>query len=323
MARIVSKECCSIAAMKLSAPHDRIPVLIDCDPGIDDALALMVAAKYTAIAGITTVAGNVPIEHTTNNALSLCELLDLRVPVHQGAAGPLEGDRVTAEHVHGDTGLGDLRLSPPTTQIRTDDAVAFLNQHFLRNPGTRLITLGPLTNVALLLRHHPRVAEYIGGITFMGGSAFGSGNVTASAEFNIFADPEAADIVFKSTVPLEMVGLNLTHQVLMGEQHGALLDKTNPIGSAAITLLKSYQHLIASGSGVFNVPMHDPCAVLAVSHRELFGFKSRHVMIELQGDLTRGQTVVDERRTSREANMDVAYDVDIDSAITAIQFALS
>ena len=120
-----------------------------------------------------------------------------------------------------------------------------------------------------------------------------------------------------------MVGLNLTHQVLMGEQHGALLDKTNPISSAAITLLQSYQHLIASDSGVFDVPMHDPCAVLAVSHRELFGFKSRHVMVEIRGDLTRGQTVVDERRTSPEANMDVGYDVDVDSAITAIQFALS
>ena len=284
-------------------------VLIDCDPGIDDAIALVTAAKYTEILGITTVAGNVPLESTTRNTLALCELLKLDVPVHAGAAHPLRGEVVTAKHVHGDGGLGTLTLPTPTKDISSDDAPSYIIDSLNSHEELHIVALGPLTNIAHAIERDPNIVHQIATLTIMGGSARGIGNVTAAAEFNIFADPEAASVVFSSGIHLNMIGLNLTHQVQMGLSESKRLARRNTIVSRAVAeLLLSYQTLIHSGNLSKTVPMHDPCAILAVSHPELFTLTDRNVHVETEGIYTRGLTLVDERRISAEANCRVGYE---------------
>ena len=294
-------------------------VLIDCDPGIDDAIALVTAAKYTEILGITTVAGNVSLESTTKNALALCELLGLDVPIHAGAAHSLRGQVVTAEEVHGDTGLGTLTLPIPTREIASHDAAAYIIESVALHKKLRLVALGPLTNIAEAIEREPNIVNEIGDLTIMGGSARGIGNVTAAAEFNIFADPEAAAVVFSSGVRLNMIGLNLTHQVQMGLSESKRLERHDSVVSLAIAeLLLSYQTFIHSGNLSETVPMHDPCAVLAVSHPEFFTLIDRNVTVETAGVYTRGLTLVDERRTPAESNCRVGYEANSKQLIKLI-----
>jgi len=284
-------------------------VLIDCDPGIDDAIALVTAAKYTEILGITTVAGNVSLESTTTNTLALCELLGLDVPVHAGAAHSLRGQVVTAEEVHGNAGLGTLTLPTPIKDISSDDAPAYIIDSIGGHEELHLVALGPLTNIAHAIERDPNIVPQIADLTIMGGSARGIGNVTAAAEFNIFADPEAASVVFSSGVRLNMIGLNLTHQVQMGLAESKRLANRNTVVSRAVAeLLLSYQTLIHSGNLSKTVPMHDPCAILAVSHPELFTLSDRNVTVETVGTYTRGLTLVDERRVPAESNCRVGYE---------------
>ena len=285
-------------------------VLIDCDPGIDDAIALVTAAKYTEIIGITTVAGNVPLESTARNTLALCELLELDVPVHTGAAHALQGQLVTAEEVHGDAGLGTLTLPTPRKGISSDDAPGYIIDSIGRHEKLHLVALGPLTNIAHAIQRDPNIVHQIVDLTIMGGSAHGIGNITAAAEFNIFADPEAASVVFSSGVRLNMIGLNLTHQVQMGLAESKRLESKNTVVSRAVAeLLLSYQTLIYAGNLSKTVPMHDPCAILAVSHPELFTLTDRNVTVETDGTYSRGLTLVDERRVPAESNCRVAYEV--------------
>ena len=292
-----------------SANKVKPQILIDCDPGIDDAIALVTAAKYTEILGITTVAGNVPLESTTRNTLALCELLNLDVPVHAGAAHSLRGQVVTAEEVHGDQGLGTLALPTPTKKIASDDAATYIIESATHHKKLHLVALGPLTNIAVVIEREPNIVHQIADLTIMGGSACGIGNVTAGAEFNIFADPEAASVVFSSGVRLNMIGLNLTHQVQMGLSESKRLTRHNSIVSRAVAeLLLSYQSLIHSGNLSKTVPMHDPCAILAVSHPELFTLSARNVTVETAGIYTRGLTLVDERRAPAAANCRVGYE---------------
>ncbi|HIE83218.1 MAG TPA: hypothetical protein EYQ00_04895 [Dehalococcoidia bacterium] len=284
-------------------------VLIDCDPGIDDAIALVTAAKYTEILGITTVAGNVSLESTTRNTLALCELLGLDVPVHAGAAHSLRGQVVTAEEVHGDAGLGTLTLPTPKKNIASDDAATYIIESFTHHKNLHLVALGPLTNIAKAIEREPNIVNQITDLTIMGGSARGIGNVTAAAEFNIFADPEAASVVFSSGVRLKMIGLNLTHQVQMGLSESKRLTRHNSVISRTVAeLLLSYQSLIYSGNLAKTVPMHDPCAILAVSHPEFFTLSDRNVNVETAGTYTRGLTLVDERRVPAEPNCRVGYE---------------
>ena len=300
-------------------------MIIDCDPGVDDAMAIIAAARWADLVGITTVAGNVPLEHTTANACRLRSMLGLDVEVHAGADGPLVGEQEFARHVHGETGLGDVVLPEPDRGPDSEDAVAYLVETTRSEEGLHLVPIGPLTNVALALRADPGLAHRVASITLMGGSALGVGNVSAAAEFNAFADPEAADQVFRSGAKVRMLGLNLTHQVRMGAIHAAECRTIgSPVGDAMAGLLEFYAVFHLAEEDVANGPVHDPCAVLAVTHPELFTLEARSVQVELAGTHTRGMTLVDERgpRASAEANCQVAYGVDADAVIALIMAAV-
>ena len=300
-------------------------MIIDCDPGVDDAMAIIAAARWADLVGITTVAGNVPLEHTTANACRLRSMLGLDVEIHAGADGPLVGEQEFARHVHGETGLGDVVLPEPDRGPDSEDAVAYLVETTRSEEGLHLVPIGPLTNVALALRADPGLAHRVASITLMGGSALGVGNVSAAAEFNAFADPEAADQVFRSGAKLRMLGLNLTHQVRMGAIHAAECQTIDsPVGDAMAGLLEFYTVFHLAEEDVADGPVHDPCAVLAVTHPELFTLEARSVQVELAGTHTRGMTLVDERGpgASAEANCQVAYGVDADAVIALIMKAV-
>jgi inosine-uridine nucleoside N-ribohydrolase len=272
-----------------------VPMLIDCDPGLDDAIALLTAAHVADLIGITTVNGNVGIDHTTRNALAVAELAGLDVPVHRGAARPLVNDPIDASRIHGATGLGTVTIPEPTREIASDDAVDFILDTSRSVDGLQLVAVGPLTNIAMALDADPTLPERLGGLTIMGGAAVG-GNVTATAEFNIWADPEAADVVFRRGGPLTMAGLDVTHQVLLGARECRRLRAADsPTSVLAADLLDYAVERSRELKGWDGAPIHDACAVLAVTHPELFGGARRHVALELTGTHTRGMTVVDER----------------------------
>jgi len=306
-----------------SAARPRL--ILDCDPGVDDAMAIIAASRWADLVGITTVAGNVALEHTTANACRLRSLLGLDVEVHAGADGPLVGRQEFARHVHGETGLGDVVLPEPDRGPDSAHAVEYLVEATRSEEGIHLVPIGPLTNVALALRADPGLADRVASITLMGGSALGVGNVSAAAEFNVFADPEAADEVFRCGARVAMLGLNLTHQVRMGAAHAAECRTIGtPVADAMAGLLEFYTVFHLAAEEVADGPVHDPCAVLAVTHPELFTFEGRPVHVELTGTHTRGMTLVDERgpRTLEAGNCRVAYSVDADKVIALIMQAV-
>ncbi len=293
-------------------------IILDCDPGHDDALALLVAAQHCDVLGVTTVSGNVPLHLTTHNALITTQILGLDVPVHAGATRPLVAKPKHAEFIHGETGLGGPELPPLEREARSHDAVRFIIDTARSETDLWLIATGPLTNIALALRSAPDLAERLTGISLMGGSAT-FGNVTPVAEFNIWADPEAAEVVFGCGAPILMSGLNVTHQFMIRPEDIAEIRATK---SAAATfcadMLEFYCHAYAEKFyGRAEGPLHDPCAVLAVTHPELFEFGARHVGVETQGRRTRGMTVVDERGVKEVAasNAQVAYKLDREGAL--------
>ena len=299
-------------------PRPRI--ILDCDPGHDDALALLFAAQHCDLLGVTTVSGNAPLGNTTRNALLTLQIAGLDVPVYAGAERPLVEGAKHAPDIHGESGLGGPVLPELTREPAGHDAVRFILETVRQTDNVWLVAVGPLTNVALALREAPDLAERLAGISVMGGSA-GPGNRTATAEFNIWADPEAAHIVFESGVPLIMCGLNVTHQFMIYEADVARIRAlSNPVASFAADLLGFYGQAYADAFfGRAEGPLHDPCAVLALTHPELFEFGTRHVAIELRGEHTRGMTVVDERgnraRDAAPPNVEVAYKLDRDAAL--------
>ena len=299
-------------------------IILDCDPGVDDAIAIITACRWTEIVGITSVSGNVSVEHTTSNALKMKELLNIEAPIHIGAARPIASEPFHASHVHGQTGLGNTDLPEPDGTADSDDAVTFILEKTREEEGIHLIPIGPLTNIALAIKADPSLVNRVTSITLMGGGA-GIGNVTSAAEFNIFADPEAADLVFRSGAPLNMLGLNLTHQVLMGTVHADYCYALNtPVGKTAGDLLNFNGRTHGTEKGANLGAMHDPCAVLAVTHPDLFTSKLRSVVVELEGSHTRGQTLVDEREwVETEKNCNVYYEVDSEKVIELILQAVS
>ena len=293
-------------------------MIIDCDPGLDDAIALILAHRHAGIAGITTVSGNAPLAATTANALMMTALLDADVPVHRGAARPLAAAPVYAGHVHGETGMGNL---PPLAHDRrpaSGDAVSFLLE--AAAPDLWVVALGPLTNLALAVERDPQWARRIAGISLMGGSTAG-GNVTAAAEFNVYADPEAAARVFAAGANLTMCGLNLTHQVQTDDALAARLRAADaPLAQFGAQVFDFLHGAMERLAGSRAAPLHDPCAVLAVTHPELFATAPRAVAVELAGTFTRGMTVVDERPGPERApaNAQVAYRVDAERALNLV-----
>ena len=293
------------------SPGSRPPILLDCDPGLDDAVAILVAAHYGDLVGITTVSGNVGLDHTTRNALTVAELARLDVPVRRGAARPLVAQPRDAARVHGPTGLGDVRLPEPARPA-TPGAVEFISETARATDGLHLVAVGPLTNVALALRNDPDLVGHLAGITVMGGSA-GGGNVTAAAEFNIWADPEAAAVVFAEAAPITMVGLNATNQVLFGPPEADRMRASGtPTGALAADLV-DYAHRRCLEAGRPATPIHDAVAVIAVTHPHLFTTSRHPVAVELRGEHTRGMTVVDDRPAAAETGgCDVVRDVQTD-----------
>jgi inosine-uridine nucleoside N-ribohydrolase len=304
----------------------RPSLLLDCDPGHDDAIAIVAAARHADLIAITTVAGNAPLERTTHNALVMRDLLGIDVPVHSGSARPLLRAPDFAPDIHGASGLDGADLPRPTTPLDGTDAVRFIVDTCRGTEGLWLVPTGPLTNIALALRSAPDIAERISGISLMGGGSFG--NRTAMSEFNLWADPEAAQIVFECGAPLTMAGLDVTHQFLATpERTEAVRALGGRLATVLADLLVFFSAMYADvhdDGALTGGAIHDPLAVLAVTHPDVFARSERHVAIETHGVMTRGMTVIDERtvRHRGPANCDVLTTVDADAAFGLVLDAI-
>ncbi|WP_306117345.1 MULTISPECIES: nucleoside hydrolase [unclassified Roseitalea] len=296
---------------------DRRAIIIDTDPGQDDAIAILLAlaSPELEILGITTVAGNVPLELTTKNARKICELAGRpETPVHAGASRPLMRRLVTAEHVHGKTGLDGPDLPEPTMPVQPQNAVDFIIDTVRAHPDghVTLCPLGPLTNIALALIKAPDIAPKIARIVLMGGGFFEGGNTTPAAEFNIYVDPHAAHTVFTAGVPIVMAPLDVTHKALTSNARlDALRAKGTPVCDAAAALLDFFDRYDEEKYGTDGGPLHDPCVIAYLLRPELFSGRDCHVAIETGSELTMGMTVVDWWRvTKKPANANVLREID-------------
>ncbi len=288
------------------------PILIDCDPGHDDAIALLLAlaSPEVELLGVTSVAGNQTLEKTTANAIRVLEFAGHpEVPVAAGADRPLVREQFVAAEVHGETGLDGPDLPPPQRDPVEQHAVDFLAEKIRASerPVT-LIPIGPLTNVALLLALHPDARPER--IVLMGG-AIAEGNVTPAAEFNIWCDPEAAARVFASGIDVTMIGLDVTHKALFTQAHiGRLAGR---VGEMVTELLRFYGTFHRTIYDFDGSPIHDALTVAHVLDRDLVGTLKRNVEIDTESELCRGRTVVDLwKRTGRDPNAHVGVRVDAD-----------
>jgi inosine-uridine nucleoside N-ribohydrolase len=287
-------------------------ILIDCDPGHDDAIALLLAlaSPEVEVLGVSTVAGNQTLDKTTANAIRVLEFAGHgEIPVAAGADRPLVRDQFVASYVHGETGLDGPDLPPPQSEPVASHAADFLAEKIRSSdrPVT-LVPVGPLTNVALLLALHPDARPER--IVLMGG-AIAEGNVTPAAEFNIWCDPEAAARVFKSGIDVTMIGLDVTHKALFTQAHVGRL--AGRVGEMVAELLRFYDTFHRSVYNFNGSPIHDALAVASVVNPDLVGTLERNVEIETESELCRGRTVVDLwRRTEREPNARVGVEVDAD-----------
>ncbi|TVQ97369.1 MAG: nucleoside hydrolase [Spirochaetaceae bacterium] len=278
--------------------HGTTPLIIDCDPGLDDAIALMVALNSSrfAVLGITAVAGNVPLRLTEYNARRLRTLLGRAdVPVYAGCPRPLLQTLVTAEEIHGATGLDGAELPEPDGEAASRHAVSFLVDTLSTAPEpVTLACTAPLTNLAVALIQRPEIAAGIREVVIMGGG-INRGNITPVAEFNFYADPHAARVVFESGLPITLVPLDVTHQVLVTEDVIARIRAIgNPVSHAAADLLSYYGS--TRRPALAGAPLHDPCVIAYLLQRDLFGGFPADVRIETESALTIGQSVVNRRR---------------------------
>lgn len=274
-----------------------LPLIIDCDPGVDDAIALLLtlAAPELDLLGITAVAGNVPLVLTEKNARKICQLAGrTEIGVYAGCPRPMMRTLVTAEHVHGSSGLEGAELPEPTMPLRSQHAVSFLTEQLTQaqQPIT-IAALGPLTNIAIALIQQPAIVQNIEEIVIMGG-AIARGNVTPSAEFNFYVDPHAAKVVFESGAKLTLLSLDVTHQVLTTpERLGKMRAIGSPVSQAAADLLAYYGVADAVKHGLPGAPLHDPCVIAYLLKPDLFVGQAARVAIETQGELNLGRSVVD------------------------------
>ncbi|MGQ0572358.1 MAG: nucleoside hydrolase [Armatimonadota bacterium] len=271
-------------------------MILDCDPGHDDAFAILLAARHLHVLGITTVSGNQSLDKVTANALKVVEFAALtRIPVARGSDRPLISQPQHAPEIHGETGLDGPQLPAPTTPLHPKHAVDFIIDTVMSTDGVTLVPTGPLTNVATALRREPRLASRLVEISLMGGSLT-FGNTTPAAEFNIWCDPEAAHIVFTSGVPIKMCGLNLTRQAEAGEAETERIRRLgNRTGRIVAELLDFFRGTLRRMFGLSGGSLHDPCAVAWLIDPSLIQSRPMHVAIELNGQLTRGMTVCDYR----------------------------
>jgi inosine-uridine nucleoside N-ribohydrolase len=292
----------------------RIPIILDCDPGHDDAIALLLAlaSPEVELLGVTTVHGNQTLEKTTANALRVLDLAgraDIRVAA--GAERPLAREPKVADHVHGESGLDGPFLPPPQHEPVTEHAVDLMLEKIAASSDpVTLIPTGPLTNIALLLDQTS--GENIERIVLMGGS-IAEGNITPAAEFNIWADPEAADRVLHSGLDVTIIGLDVTHKALLTPPIGERLRTTGRTGIFVAELVEFFSRYHRETYGWDGAPIHDAVAVAHVIRPGLVETKRRNVEVELASELCRGRTVVDLwNRTDRAANAQVGVDIDVD-----------
>jgi inosine-uridine nucleoside N-ribohydrolase len=269
------------------------PIVIDCDPGYDDAIAILLAlaSPEVELRAVTTVAGNQTLEKTTRNALKVLELAGRSdIPLAAGADAPLRRQLRTAADVHGETGLDGSNLPEPTKRPVDVHAAELLADAI--EPGVVLVPTGPLTNVALLLERHPDVRDRLDRIVWMGG-AIALGNVTPAAEFNAFVDPEAAAAVFTSGIPITMIGLDVTHKALFMTEHAERLRNTGTVGRTVAELADFFLRVHRQRFGFAGAPMHDAMAVAHVIDPTLVATLECNVAIETQSRYCDGRTVAD------------------------------
>jgi purine nucleosidase/pyrimidine-specific ribonucleoside hydrolase len=278
-------------------------IILDCDPGHDDAMAILLAGASPEIEllGITTVAGNSYVHNTTRNALILTEMAGIPCSIAQGASRPIIRDQVVAPNIHGESGLEGANLPLPKSRPNELDAIRFIAEKIVTYPHeVTLVPVGPLTNIALLLIQYPHLSTLIPEIVLMGGGiAFG--NTTPVAEFNIYADPEAAAIVFKSGIPITVCGLDLTHQakIYMPEIKKLQCYPSQVVSKMGL-LLEFFHQTYFDVFHIEGAPLHDPCTIAYLVAPEMFTAESFYTQVELKGTLTYGQTVVDYWHQSKE-----------------------
>lgn len=272
------------------------PVLLDCDPGHDDAVALLYAARHLDLRAITTVYGNQTLEKVTRNALSLCRLAQLDVPVAAGAAHPFLGEGPKSVTIHGKTGIDGAELPEPDRAPLDMHAVELILRTARDHRGELVLAAtGALTNVALALSTEPKLKEWLHAITIMGGST-GIGNSTEVAEFNIHVDPEAADIVLRAGVPTWLVGLDVSRRVGVSAEQIASLREGGKVARVMADLLDFFLDSLRRVHGLNTASLHDPCALVPFIDPSLIEYRHTNVRVELTGTLTRGMTVAELRR---------------------------
>ncbi|MBS3648625.1 nucleoside hydrolase [Pseudaminobacter sp. 19-2017] len=274
-------------------------IIIDTDPGQDDAVAILLAlaSPELDVLGLTVVAGNVPLHLTEKNALKICELAGREdTKVYAGAVRPLIRHLVTAEHVHGKTGLNGPELPEPRMRSQPQHAADFIIETLMREePGTvTLCALGPLTNLGLAIAREPRIVPRIKEIVLMGGGFFEGGNVTPTGEFNIYVDPHAADLVLKCGAPIVMMPLDVTHKALTTSKRiAAFRNLGNRCGIATAEMLEFFERFDEEKYGTDGGPLHDPCVIAYLLKPELFKGRFINVAVETSSELTMGMTVAD------------------------------
>lgn len=294
---------------------DRIKIILDCDPGHDDAAAILLAGSSPAldVLGITVVAGNQTLEKTVTNALNVTQHLGIDVPVYAGCPGPLVRERTIAEYVHGKSGLDGPVFAPLTKKIEDKHAVQFIIEQVLANPGeVTLVPIGPMTNIALAMRLEPKIVPLIKQIVFMGGS-YQLGNTTPAAEFNIFADGEAAHIVFTCGRPMTMVGLDASR---LAQTLPSVVDRMAAIGNKAskmfadmMTFFNEAQRKVFGWEGA---PLHDPLTIAYLINPAVLTLRPMFSQVDIRSEQSYGRTNCDYfGMLGQEPNMDVAIDVDV------------
>ncbi len=301
-------------------------IIIDTDPGQDDAVAILLALaspEEIEVLGITAVAGNVPLALTQRNARIICELAGRTdMPVYAGCDAPLDRPLVTAEHVHGKTGLDGPDLPDPTMTLTKGHGVDFIIETLREHPAdsVTLCPLGPLTNIAAAFQKAPDIVAKVQEIVLMGGAYFAVGNITPTAEFNIYVDPQAADIVFKSGVPIVVVPLDVTHKVLVTKtRNDAFRALGTPVGIAVAQMTDFFERFDREKYASPGAPLHDPCVTAYLIQPGLFTGRFINVEIETASPLTLGMTVADWWGvTDRTPNATFLGDVDADGFFTLL-----
>jgi len=298
----------------------RKKIIIDCDPGQDDAVMLLLALACPDeldILGITTVAGNVPLNLTQRNARMICELAGVTdIPVFAGCDRPIRRKLITAENVHGKTGIDGVGIYEPTLPIQNQHAVEFIIQTLMAadDDSVTLVPIGPLTNIGKAIDRQPDILPKISEIVLMGGAMREGGNTTPCAEFNILVDPDAAKIVMQCARPITIVPLDVTHQALVTRERIELFRGLNSTkGDAIVSMMEFFNRFDSEKYGFQGAPLHDPCTIAYLLKPALFKGKMCNVEVETESELTLGHTAVDFWHvTDRPHNVNWLYEIDDD-----------